>query len=129
MSDIYIFIPHYKIVAGYYGFTLAICVSVYLFPDNNFSEYQWIFTKPDMCIDIVEIWFGTANGQISSIFELSARHTTVPGYYCLTFYFFQTIGLHILCDGLPKLIWNVKPSFSKKKQNKTILSADMSSNG
>ena len=28
-----------------------------------------IFTKLGMCIDIVEIWFGITNGQISSIFD------------------------------------------------------------
>ena len=33
------------------------------------SKYQWIFTKLCLCIDIVEIWFGIANGQISSIFD------------------------------------------------------------
>ena len=25
-------------------------------------QYQWIFTKLGMCIDIMEIWFGIANG-------------------------------------------------------------------
>ena len=41
-----------------------------LFPDESLSIiYQWIFTKLDMCIDIVYIWFGIANGQISSIFD------------------------------------------------------------
>ena len=43
-------------------------LSVRSFPDDNLSEDQWIFTKLGMCIDIVEIWFGIANGQISSIF-------------------------------------------------------------
>ena len=38
------------------------------FPDDNLSKRQWIFTKLGMCIDIVEIWFGIANGQISSNF-------------------------------------------------------------
>ena len=40
--------------------------SVFLFHDDNFSKYQWIFTKLGMCIDIVEIYFGiaTCNGQI-----------------------------------------------------------------
>ena len=28
-----------------------------------------VFTKLGMCIDIVEIWFGIANGQISSNFD------------------------------------------------------------
>ena len=46
-------------------------MSIFLFPDNNFGKCQWIFTKLGtcMCIDIVEIWFGIANGQISSIFD------------------------------------------------------------
>ena len=39
------------------------------FPDDNLSKHQWIFTKLGMCIDIVEIWFGIANGQISSNFD------------------------------------------------------------
>ena len=40
---------------------------------NDLSKCQWIFTELGVCFDIVEIWFGTANGQISSILtELSA---------------------------------------------------------
>ena len=42
---------------------------VFSFLDDNLSKYQWIFTKLDMCIDIVEICFGIANGQILSIFD------------------------------------------------------------
>ena len=43
------------------------------------SKYQTIFTKLGMCIaqrciDIVDIWFGIANSQMST--KLSARHTT-----------------------------------------------------
>ena len=38
------------------------------FPDDNLSKHQWIFTNLGMCIDIVEIWLGIANGQISSNF-------------------------------------------------------------
>ena len=41
---------------------------VFLFPDDNLSKRQWIFTKLGMCIDTVEIWFGNANGQVSSKF-------------------------------------------------------------
>ena len=57
-------------MAGYYGFTLdvrvPVCPSVrFSFPDDNLSKHQWIFSKLGMCIDIVEIWFGIANGQIS----------------------------------------------------------------
>ena len=42
----------------------------FLFADNNLSKFQQIFTKPGMCIDIVEIWLGIANGQISTIFDI-----------------------------------------------------------
>ena len=42
---------------------------IFLFPDDNLSKLQWIFTKLGMCINIVEILFGIANGQISSIFD------------------------------------------------------------
>ena len=78
-----------------------VCLSIllyfcpcFLFPYYIFIKYQWIFTKLDMCIDIVEIWFGIANGQILSTFdrvicqlltELSARHMIVAGYYHFTF--------------------------------------------
>ena len=43
---------------------------VFLFQDNNLSKSQWIFTKLEMCIDIVEIWFGIAFGYITSIFDI-----------------------------------------------------------
>ena len=52
-----------------------------LFPDDNFCKHQWIFTKLGMCIDIVEIWFGIANGQFPLNFEgvICPRH---PPYFC-----------------------------------------------
>ena len=34
-----------------------------------FSKCQWIFTKLAVCIDIVQIGFGNANGQVLSIFD------------------------------------------------------------
>ena len=43
---------------------------IFSFPEDNLSKHQWIFTKLGMCIDIVDIWFGTANGQISSNFDV-----------------------------------------------------------
>ena len=43
--------------------------SRFSFTDDNFGKYQWIFTKPAMCIDIVDICFGNINGQISSLFD------------------------------------------------------------
>ena len=49
------------------------------FPDDNLSKHLWIFTKLGMCIDIVEIWFEIANGQISSIFDgvICPRHAHI----------------------------------------------------
>ena len=46
---------------------------IFSFPDDNLSKHQWIFTKLDMCIDIVEIWFGIANGQIPSSYLPETR--------------------------------------------------------
>ena len=47
----------------------SVCLSIpFSFPDDNLSKHQWIFTKLGVCIDIVGIWFGIANGQISSNF-------------------------------------------------------------
>ena len=43
--------------------------SIFSFLDDNFSKYAWIFTKLGVCIDIVEICFGIADRQISSLFD------------------------------------------------------------
>ena len=61
--------------------------SVISFKDNNVSKSQWIFTKLDMCIDIMKIWFGIAYGQISPIFDrvICPRHDNVE---VLTFHVF-----------------------------------------
>ena len=49
---------------------LSACnTSAFSFLDDNFSKYEWIFTKLGVCIDIVETWFGIANRQILSIFD------------------------------------------------------------
>ena len=49
---------------------LSVCPSyVFLLLDDDLSKCQWIFIKLGMCIDIVKIWFGITNGQISSIFD------------------------------------------------------------
>ena len=49
---------------------LSACnTSIFYFQDNNLSKSQWIFTKFDMCIDIVEVCFGIDRRQISSIFD------------------------------------------------------------
>ena len=75
-------------MAGYYGFMLVIRESLrpsvrpsvrFSFPDDNLSKHEWIFTKLGMCIDIVEVWLGIANGQISSIFDtvICPRHAHI----------------------------------------------------
>ena len=67
---------------------LSVCLSVHLsyvhpsvfsFAEEILNKYQWIFAKLGMCIDIVEIWFGIANGQISSIFN----GVTCPRHVCI----------------------------------------------
>ena len=51
---------------------------IFSFPDDNLSKHQWIFTRLGMCIDIVDIWFEIANGQISPFLtELSAWDTPI----------------------------------------------------
>ena len=52
---------------------------IFSFPDDNFSKEQGILTKLAICINIKEIWFRIANGQISSNFYgvSSWRHTHI----------------------------------------------------
>ena len=74
----FLFMSRHTIVAGYYGFKLDVRVSVrtsvsrpsvhFSFPDDNLSKHQCSLTKLGVCIDILEIRFGIANGQISLIF-------------------------------------------------------------
>ena len=44
------------------------------FLDDNLSKHQWIFTKLNIYIDIVEIWFGIDNGQIFVKGVICPRH-------------------------------------------------------
>ena len=52
---------------------------IFSFPDDNLSKKQGIFIKLAICIDIKEIWFGIANGQISSNFYrvICPRHAHI----------------------------------------------------
>ena len=73
-----LFISGHTIVVGYYGFRLDVQVSVHasvrtLFQDDNLSKRQWIFTKLDMCIDNMKIWFGLLMGKFCVLTELSAQ--------------------------------------------------------
>ena len=47
---------------------------IFLFPGVILSKNQWIFTKLRLCIDILKIWFGIANGQFLTV--LSVRDTS-----------------------------------------------------
>ena len=49
---------------------------IFSFPDDNFCKCQGILTKLGTCIYIKEIWFGIADGQISSMFDrvICPRH-------------------------------------------------------
>ena len=77
LTDLFLFIHCHMIVVGYYGFTLVVrvtlCQSIYhrsinpslfLFPDDNLSEYQWIFTKLGVFIHNVEGVVGWCEGLV-----------------------------------------------------------------
>ena len=42
---------------------------IFLLLDDNLCKCQGFVTKLGLCIDIKEIWFGIADGQISSMFD------------------------------------------------------------
>ena len=42
---------------------------IFSFPEDNLSKCQGILTRLGTCIDMKEIWFGIANGQISLMFD------------------------------------------------------------
>ena len=70
--------PHNS--GGVLWFHMSVRPSVrFSFPDDNLSKHPWIFTKLGMCIDIVDICFGIANGQISSNFYgfICPRHSHI----------------------------------------------------
>ena len=49
---------------------------IFSFPEDNLRKCQGILTKIGTCIDMKEIWFGIANGQISPMFDraICPRH-------------------------------------------------------
>ena len=65
--------------------------SVFSFLNDKLRKYQWIFTKVVMCIDILEICFGFANGQILSFFDrvtcVCNCHMMLAAYYLFSFLF------------------------------------------
>ena len=61
---------------------------IFSFLDDNLSKCQGIFIKLGTCIDIKEIWFGIANGEISSMFDkFICPQTIMAGYYNLNLKF------------------------------------------
>ena len=70
---------------------------IFLFPDDNLCKCKGILKKLGTCIDIKEIGFGIANGQILSecLTELSVRDMIMAGYYSLTFLFESVLKLLI----------------------------------
>ena len=44
-------------------------VHIFRFRMITWVNVNWIFTKLCVCIDLVEVWFGIANGQIPSSFN------------------------------------------------------------
>ena len=52
---------------------------IFSIPDDNLSKQQGILTQLAISIDIKEIWYGIANGQISSNFYgvICPRHTHI----------------------------------------------------
>ena len=66
---------------------------IFSFPDDNLNKRQGILTKLGTCIDIKEIWFGVANGQILSFFDrvICPRHDNggVLSFY-FSFYLYST---------------------------------------
>ena len=83
-------IPRNKIVAGYYGFTLVVHVSirpsVFSFPDDNLSNFQWLFIKLGLGMNIMEIWIGLLMNNVGQLFtelsalELKKKHIYILGY-------------------------------------------------
>ena len=66
---------------------MSVCrTSIRIFVSGvNLSISLWIFTKLGVCIDIVEIWFGIVNGQISLFLtELSARDMSLFQFRMIT---------------------------------------------
>ena len=59
---------------------------IFSFPDDNLSKHCRIFTRLGMCIDIVEIWLGIANGQILSNFDgvICPRHAHIFVFRTIT---------------------------------------------
>ena len=55
--------------------------SIFSFPDNNLSKYQWMFTKLAACIDIVGHWYGIATRVVQKVLSLIGFLCFIPGIF------------------------------------------------
>ena len=91
------------------SFHQSICLSIRLYFRFRTitSKCPWIFTKLSVCINIVEIWYEIANGQISSIFDC---------YLPLTCPYFHSWMITVNINGFSPL-WRSGPSCSKLRMS------------
>ena len=63
------------------------------------------FNKLATCIDMKEIWFWIANGQMSSMFDrvVCPCNTIMAGYYSLTFFFYFLRDMNFCMFGFLKV--------------------------
>ena len=80
-----------------------------------------MFTKLGMCIDIMEIWYGLANGQISSIFDrVISQYKIVAVYYRFTF--LMSLRKHA-CSNILKFLPPKYENFQMKNSDNFHISA------
>ena len=96
-------------------------VSVFLSQDNNLSKSQWIFTKLDICIDIVEIVFGIANVQINL-----CDRVICPQYGNSSVFLFDVFVLNYFSEKIKKLyfMWIVHWNALFSPKNAKIFLSD-----
>ena len=72
--------------------------SLFSFPDDNLSKCNKCFSKRDVCIDIVDICFGIANGQMSlCLTVICLRHIRTFISFHITLLNIKRISLSFVC--------------------------------
>ena len=78
-----------------------------------------ILTKLGTCIDMKEIWFGIANGQILSFDRvICPRNTIIAGYFSLTFFILFFLSPRFWKK---KIAYIVIPSMGNFKNNEVFV--------
>ena len=80
--------------------------SLFAFTDDTYSNYQWIFTKFGVCIDIMEIYFGNADWQILSIFDFQSSARDTLAFYTPLHNSGRVLWFHVGCPWV-----SVRPFF------------------